>query len=196
MKSTNRPLLVGAILCGDGADDCRDRCGSRGRGTSEHRFHVPGRDRRGVGNLLSRPRAPPSRLVAVPVGVVVLVVAAVRPASTARMASMARTEHVGPRGTTGATGPAGPQGAPGVAAFYTRTLVSNASTTPGGQVNSRPTCDVGDVATGGGFRLANTGQTILYSQPLTGSTRSWEIQGFTAKTGETMTGYVVCADLG
>jgi hypothetical protein len=105
----------------------------------------------------------------------------------------------GPAGATGpegATGPAGAAGAPGVLRFYRAEATTATST-------ARAECEIGDVATGGGFLDVATTSTVESSNPQMQNINgvwipaAWSVtvRAGTGAAPDSFTAYAVCADL-
>jgi hypothetical protein len=109
------------------------------------------------------------------------------------------TGPAGPAGATGpegATGPAGAAGAPGVLRFYRAEATTATST-------ARAECEIGDVATGGGFLDVATTSTVESSNPQMQNINgvwipaAWSVtvRAGTGAAPDSFTAYAVCADL-
>ncbi len=101
---------------------------------------------------------------------------------------MGKTGPVGPKGDTGKTGPQG-----GPASYYTVESSSAKTTSSTKQVGATASCDEGDLATGGGFRVSATDMRPLVSEP--NGTSAWSVRGQGESSGAVIIGYVICADL-
>jgi len=103
----------------------------------------------------------------------------------------------GPSGPPGEPGEPGPPGEPGLVQFYNSDF-GQATLDPGAVGQAFAFCDVGDVATGGGYTMFNVDTRILANAPhhtVNPSTNGWRVDALNLSAHQqTLNVVAVCAD--